>query len=416
MILFDFLRENQMAQAGVATMATGALLAALRFVPSYLWGFSTARFAPSLVVESTDPNYMAVASWAMANMKMVVPREFSVSNASSAGLGVNVSAQPGYVGARASDHEDIITPVSAIMVGAFRGFPVILFASRRSVEHGSAGAPMYVNSMRMMFAFASHKTISEFNAFATDVFSKESARRKKLTCFRSNTTYGGWGAVANVGQRSSDSVILADGIKQSLLDDARRFVDSRDWYASVGVPYRRGYLLYGPPGNGKSSMCLAMASDLGLPVYIMSLSAVNDDTALNDSLNNMASPSILVIEDIDCVGVQVDRDAGPLAIGNPNAGPRRGITLAGLLGAIDGVGASEGRILIVTTNNRDALDPALIRSGRIDVQVLIENADVEQVRKMADRFGACVSQDDVDSLVGKPMSDVQEFMLARVSR
>lgn len=413
---FSFLRDNQFAQAGIATMLTGAALAALRSVPKTLLRFFTARFAPSLVTESTDPNFLGVASWAMSELHMLVPREFSVQGATNGINAPAVPAPPGYVGNSADDPDSFLVPTSAVMVGLFRARPVVLFASRRSIEHGSGGSPMYVNSIRVMFIFGTHKTVREFSAFASDRFAGDRKSRKKLTCFRSNSTYGGWGAMANVSQRAPESLILSDGIEQTILDDARRFISSRDWYASVGVPYRRGYLFYGPPGNGKSSLCLVMASDLGLPVYILSLSAANDDTALNDALNNMTSPSILVIEDIDCVGVPVDRDEGPLAMGNPNCGPRRGVTLAGLLGAIDGVGASEGRILIVTTNNREALDPALIRSGRIDVQLCIENANADQIFRMASKFGVEADADDVARLVGRPMSDVQEFMLNRFRR
>jgi len=53
-------------------------------------------------------------------------------------------------------------------------------------------------------------------------------------------------------RRSLNSIILQEGVMESILDDAREFLDSEEWYTLAGIPYRRGYLLHGPPGTGKS--------------------------------------------------------------------------------------------------------------------------------------------------------------------
>lgn len=60
-------------------------------------------------------------------------------------------------------------------------------------------------------------------------------------------------------RRPLTSVVLSSGLSKNLLDDVSNFVDSSEWYASRGIPYRRGYLLYGPPGCGKSSFITALA-------------------------------------------------------------------------------------------------------------------------------------------------------------
>ena len=58
-------------------------------------------------------------------------------------------------------------------------------------------------------------------------------------------------------RRSLNSIFLQQGVMQSILDDAREFLDSEEWYTLAGIPYRRGYLLHGPPGTGKSAyFCL----------------------------------------------------------------------------------------------------------------------------------------------------------------
>jgi len=62
-------------------------------------------------------------------------------------------------------------------------------------------------------------------------------------------------------RRPLSSVVLSSGLSRSLLDDVNNFVNSSEWYASRGIPYRRGYLLYGPPGCGKSSFITALAGE-----------------------------------------------------------------------------------------------------------------------------------------------------------
>ena len=75
-----------------------------------------------------------------------------------------------------------------------------------------------------------------------------------------------WRYVASRPKRALTSIVLDPGVKDLLVDDARDFLESRDWYADRGIPFRRGYLLYGAPGCGKTSMIHSMAGELGLDV------------------------------------------------------------------------------------------------------------------------------------------------------
>jgi len=133
-----------------------------------------------------------------------------------------------------------------------------------------------------------------------------------------------------------------------------------------GVPYRRGYLLYGPPGTGKTSFTQAIAGELKLNICYLNLSNGNmDDDGLNRALNNAPSQSIILLEDID--GIFVARES-------VNQGREGGVSFSGLLNALDGVRSQEGRILFMTTNHREKLDPALMRPGRADFHAYLGNA------------------------------------------
>lgn len=188
--------------------------------------------------------------------------------------------------------------------------------------------------------------------------------------------YGDWGDCASIRRRPLRSVILADGLAESLLEDARTFLKSESWYIARGIPWRRGYLLYGPPGTGKTSVIKALASELNLDLSIVNLAAERlDDQQLCTLLGSAPARSVLLFEDIDAVFRE--REAG-------TAG--KGITFSGLLNAIDGVMSQEGHMLFMTTNHIERLDPALIRPGRIDWQREIGLASGAQIARMFHAF------------------------------
>jgi chaperone BCS1 len=101
-------------------------------------------------------------------------------------------------------------------------------------------------------------------------------------------------------RRLLESVVLDRGIKDRIVDDVRAFMGRGQWYAERGIPYRRGYLLHGPPGSGKSSFIQALAGSLHLNIAILNLSerGLTDDK-LNHLLANAPEQTILLLEDID---------------------------------------------------------------------------------------------------------------------
>jgi mitochondrial chaperone BCS1 len=200
-------------------------------------------------------------------------------------------------------------------------------------------------------------------------------------------------------RRALETIHLAAGLRDSIVEDAQRFISRRAWYVDRGIPHRRGYLFEGPPGTGKSSMALALAGALHRPIYIINPATVQDDNALQSAINQAGS-AVVLIEDIDAVDVSRERPAPApaytaapaLARGAgvpdslPVAAERTGISTSGLLNAIDGVAARDGRILIITTNHAEKLDPALIRPGRVDMRCHFGPAGEAEAAAMFRRF------------------------------
>ncbi|KFW07583.1 Mitochondrial chaperone BCS1 [Eurypyga helias] len=184
-------------------------------------------------------------------------------------------------------------------------------------------------------------------------------------------------------------VVLEEGVSEKLVQDVKEFIDNPKWYSERGkavawwIPYRRGYLLYGPPGCGKSSFITALAGELQYSICLLSLSdrSLSDDR-LNHLLSVAPQQSIILLEDVDAAFVSRD-----LAAENPAAYQGMGrLTFSGLLNALDGVASTEARIVFMTTNYVDRLDPALVRPGRVDLKQHVGHCSRWQLARMFQRF------------------------------
>ncbi|KAI0831259.1 BCS1 N terminal-domain-containing protein [Trametes gibbosa] len=180
-------------------------------------------------------------------------------------------------------------------------------------------------------------------------------------------------------KRPLGSVVLEEGVAEKIEDDVTAFLQRRQWYADRGIPYRRGYLLHGPPGSGKSSFIQALAGALNYDICVLNLSerGLADDKLIH-LLANTPERAFVLIEDIDAAfnkRVQSSAD-----------GYQSAVTFSGFLNALDGVASGEERVVFMTTNHPERLDPALIRPGRVDLAMLIDDASPQQTRRLFERF------------------------------
>ncbi|GLT91566.1 hypothetical protein SLE2022_094480 [Rubroshorea leprosula] len=171
--------------------------------------------------------------------------------------------------------------------------------------------------------------------------------------------------------------------KEQIVNDLITFSQGKEYYAKIGKVWKRGYLLYGPPGAGKSTMIVAMANLLGYDIYDLELTTVKDNTDLKRLLLNIKGKSLIVVEDIDCsldlTGERKrkkgknkkNRDNFPKPKEEDDRSDESKVTLSGLLNFIDGIwsGCAGERVIVFTTNHVEQLDPALIRRGRMDMHI-----------------------------------------------
>ncbi|XP_068647106.1 AAA-ATPase At3g28580-like [Aristolochia californica] len=225
------------------------------------------------------------------------------------------------------------------------------------------------------------------------------ARSRKRKLYTNRPYSGaGWSSVFFDHPASFETLAMEPPKKKRIMDDLLKFSKSKDYYAKIGRAWKRGYLLHGPPGTGKSTMIAAIANFLGYDVYDLELTAVGSNTELRDLLVSTTSKAIVVVEDIDCsLEVTAARNTPSIArnrkryktapskpingmnhhfsdSGNESHERKNktsAVTLSGLLNIIDGLWSVCGgeRLIVFTTNHLEKLDPALIRKGRMDVHI-----------------------------------------------
>ncbi|KJA22832.1 hypothetical protein HYPSUDRAFT_87183 [Hypholoma sublateritium FD-334 SS-4] len=229
----------------------------------------------------------------------------------------------------------------------------------------------------------------------------------RVHIFMADTTYGCWRWNGARQKRPMSSIVLQPGVKDMLLADCKDFLCSEEWYAERGIPFRRGYLLHGVPGSGKTSLIHSLAGELGLDIYVVSLSSKGmSDNTLTTLMGNVPSRCILLLEDLDAAFTRsVSRDEK--STGTPTAATKDAaateaadgstLSLSGLLNSLDGVAAAEGRLLFATTNHIERLDPALSRPGRMDVWVNFTHATKWQAEGIFKCFFPFKSSTPVDA-------------------
>ena len=204
-----------------------------------------------------------------------------------------------------------------------------------------------------------------------------------------NNSNGGGGRVMNFGKSRArrydedkikvtfKDVAGADEAKQEL-QEVVEFLKQPQKYNDLGAKIPKGVLLYGPPGTGKTLLAKAVAGEAGVPFFSISGSDFVEmfvgvgASRVRDLFEQAkkSAPCIVFIDEIDAVGRQ--RGAG-LGGGHDE----REQTLNQLLVEMDGFGANEGIIMIAVTNRPDILDPALLRPGRFDRQIVVDRPDIK---------------------------------------
>lgn len=189
-----------------------------------------------------------------------------------------------------------------------------------------------------------------------------------------SSTWGDFKKLSTLQSRSAESVILKNGQMDRIIGYLENFFENEEYYLKVDIPFRTGIMLYGTPGSGKSSTAVAIANTLKMNVYIITLSAINNDEVLAELFSAIPDNSVIVLEDIDIVSAVKERDENSSS----------GVTMSGMLNVLDGLSSAHGCVTIMTTNRLDVLDDAVIRPGRVDLLEHLDFIDSDQLRRICE--------------------------------
>lgn len=357
-----FIKDNQLIAGGALVTVAGFVSGKIRAIPTQMMGFIRRESFITLHVYDSDDTFRWVKSWISKNFK--ARRDFM-----------------SYSDWRLDPTQTKITPFAIIPApgahfGWYKKTPIWVSYSQEFKSNAESGTYSLRNYV-ITFLSRKPEIALEFLTDCRDVHDPNNDY--EIDLYKSDRS-GGWMS-NSITPRGIDSVILPEQEKESLVNDIKQFLSKKDWYNSMGIPHHRGYLIYGKPGNGKSSLISAIAGEFEMDIYSLSLSTVTDSN-LPSLFYNMKQNSILLMEDVDCAFEERKAEDTKL-------------TFSSLLNALDGVGARDGVIVMMTTNYVQKLDPALIRPGRVDYRLELRNASYEQAANLYKRFKPEAGDDEV---------------------
>ncbi len=368
--LIETLNQNPLFSGGLSLMVVGAAVALLRKLPGHLWAFLQRRMSITVEVPDRDPAFRWLQVWLANQPYAGRARDLSLATTwipADAETDAAVVFDPDDNAATgpSSQVKFLLSPAPGTHLMLYRHHLLILRRSRRDLQNGNART--FQENLSLQILCGSRALVEQLLDEARTLACPRTPGVNILTA-----RYESWETTSWQPRRPLESLVLADGILEDLLKDLRAFYDSRAWYVRRGIPHRRGYLLHGAPGNGKTTLVLALAGELNLSVAVLSLSnRLLSDDALRNLVDALPPATLLLIEDVDCV-FKSERLTNE----------QTGVTLSGLLNALDGVSSREGRVLFLTTNHPDRLDSALIRPGRVDVKLELGHAVPQQARRL----------------------------------
>mmetsp|Transcript_2968 Transcript_2968/g.8785 ORF Transcript_2968/g.8785 Transcript_2968/m.8785 type:complete len:915 (+) Transcript_2968:45-2789(+) len=378
-LLFDLLQKNQILQAFFASTVFGVLSYTLVIIWNLLSSAVRSATFSSVTITNKDENFEKIVNF----IGTLAPIETGALMAQTEKKKKTFKdwKQEFLMGERRMPRMEFVPANNNdVHMFAYKGVRIVMARTKgETVVAGWERMPMQLETLVLSTWRGGNKILKDLVNDA--IASSFEAQTDQLSVFvLAGGWIDGWELALTKKPRPLDSVILDEDLAEGLVADARDFLQAAEWYQAVGIPYRRGYLLHGPPGCGKTSFCQALAGELRLDVCMLTLTNKNlNDNKLAESLRDAPPNSIVLLEDVDAVFV--DRTAAAAS-----ASESTGVTFSGLLNAIDGVASQEGRLFFMTTNHLDKLDPALVRPGRCDVKVELRRASHKQAALLFERF------------------------------
>lgn len=266
---------------------------------------------------------------------------------------------------------------------------VPIFSPLSSVE-------IYYNGIKIHFSFriserskdivlssSNMKILKQFIEESDDKFLKHfystlDANEVYLWQWKMNRQDSGDFVYKKIGvNKNFSNIYLGKDTINRIKQDIETFLKQKEYYKLKGIPYKRGYLLYGPPGTGKNSLVYAVSREYKM--NIVKIDFKLQPEIVKSAIQKIPPNSILFIDEIDML-IYNDR------MQNNNEKKTDKFPLSVLMNILDGYDYLQDCLVFCTTNNKETLDPSLIRPGRIDMHFLLDKLDSEDIIKTVKSF------------------------------
>lgn len=365
----SFLQDEFLSKAFILSLITGSLVY-LRKVPSYIWQRIRRLVVFTVRIEQTDQLYQYLERWVhdhyfnkyrnvIAGTKDIdSPNERMVTESRDSN--------------KEADNDETIKYRHNQDVVFIRRKGVIIKVDkgRDRLDHAQSFSSLFFDHYSLSAIFFKSRIMKFLNEVVEYNQQFKSKERNDISIY--DWSEGYWRFASRIIPKHIDHIIMAPETKQLILNDVNKFITNREWYMHRSIPYKRGYLFYGPPGNGKTSISLALAKHFKRDIYTLSINEMYSDRELKTAFKNMSDNIILLIEDVDALFVERESE--------------HKVSFSALLNCLDGTYYKDGIITILTTNHIEKLDPALIRDGRVDLRVEFKNPDEYQVKQYVQLF------------------------------
>jgi len=362
--LSEILKENQLLSAGLGLSSATIIGFWLKDFPRMIYNFIKREFTTQLTITSHNIAFHNLLRWIENNYKNKKFRKLKLTNGKW-GEGESITSI-GY------------------------GFHTILYKRQLLfIELTKDAANQTERDKETVTIMKIGRGRQIFDDLIDDI--KEVKDESKMSVYKMDSG-GYWTEAKQIKKRTLDSIFIEKYKKELFINTVNNFINNEKWYIDNGIPYQLGILLYGSPGTGKTSIIKAISSYLNYPIYYIPASIIY---AIEKGLLNIPERCIMVIEDIDTSVITHKRRSkvNKLDEEQPGISTVENVmddfaltTLSDILNSLDGLFSIHGRILIATTNHIENLDPALIRPGRIDLQIEVGFINIEILSLFINRF------------------------------
>ncbi len=353
--------ENDLLNGGLILAVMAYLTTQLKDVGGTLYNWVKQRYTTKIVFDNSSPTYKWIEVWMnkhYSDMKIYHRRIIQ-----------RYDAEDKFIEDRDGEYDHALTEGAYIL--RYEGKRIVIKHTRERAAMVMSKEDSWYETISLTYWGTSQEIAKKIVAEAWSLATVRSPGKTPIFLSR----YGEWEEYTRRESRELSTVILHEEIGLKLKEDVETFLSSGERYRELSIQWKRGYLLEGPPGNGKTSSIFALAAHLKMPIYMLHLPSVSGDNCFMGLIGELPSPCILLIEDIDTA-----------FNGRKSLLSDEGVTYSCFLNVFDGVASKKGRIAFLTTNHPEKLDKALLRHGRIDRRFHYPNASRWQMIQLYNRF------------------------------